>query len=140
MTSEKIKEITLGFLVAVWATLTPIHTILYAVFGLVFADLVAGVLKSLLVKGEKFSSNRLRDTSVKLVPYLLIVLAGFGLDKILGDTGLLFSRAFAVLIGGTEVTSLGENLKEITGLDLGAVIRAKLKPPTPPPPPAPPAP
>lgn len=122
----------LGLLVAGWAVLTPIHTILYVVLGLVFADLVTGVWKSVRLK-QVFTSSRLRDTSVKLVPYLALILAGFGLDKIMGDETLFFARAFAILIGGTEVTSLSENVRDITGLDFAAVIRNKLKPPSPPP-------
>jgi hypothetical protein len=131
---EKLKDLALGAVIAVWAAMAPIHTILCVVFGLVLADMVTGIWKSIRVKGEKFSSARLRDTPVKLVPYLIVILAGFGLDKIVAIDGLFFARAFALLIGGTEATSIGENVRDLTGLDIGAVIRDKLKPKPPAPP------
>ena len=129
MWATKAKEIALGLLATAWAVITPIHIFLYIVIGLVFLDLVTGVWKA--VRLGQFSSHKMRDTPIKLVPYLLVILAGFGLDNIVGDTqGLYFARAFALLIGGTEVTSLAENMRDITGLDFAAIVRDKLKPPT----------
>lgn len=129
---EKIRNYLLAIALAFWVTLEPIHTILYVVFALVLGDLITGIWKSVRLK-QPFTSNRLRDTPVKLVPYLIVILAGFGLDHVVGLEGLFFTRAFSVLIAGTEVISITENMRDITGLDFAAIIREKLKPPAKPP-------
>lgn len=123
----KTKELFLATLATAWIVLEPIHTILYAVFALVLLDFLTGIYRSTFVKKEPFTSRRMRETVVKIVPYLFVLLAGFCVDYVAGVEALFFTRAFALLVMATELQSLGEN----TGFDLVQILRDKLKPPAP---------
>lgn len=121
----KTKEWVLGLCMAVWTVLAPIHSILAAVFALVALDFVAGVYKSVIIDKKPFTSERMRHTVVKLVPYLLVILGGFSVDHIAALDEEWFTRAFAMLVCGVELRSLGEK----TGFNLFDTIRDRLKPP-----------
>lgn len=123
----KTKEVLLSALVTAAAAIAPLKVVLIAVFSLTFIDWVTGVYRSLVVRKEPFTSLKLRDTAVKLVPYLCIVLAGHQLDKVAGfaeNESLYFTRAFALLVMSIEAQSIGEN----TGFDLIRIVREKLSP------------
>jgi hypothetical protein len=125
MKLDSFKELAFTTAAAAFAALAPIRATLATVFTLVFIDWVAGVYRSVVVEKHAFSSQKWRDTAVKLVPYLLIILGGFCVDKVADLEALYFTRAFALLVMSIEIQSLGEN----TGFDLIAIIRAKLAPP-----------
>ncbi len=127
MWKEKAKEILLGALIGFWAVLTPVHTLLYVVGALVFADLATGIAKAWR-KIEPITSRRLRESVGKSLAYFICVLAAFGLDHILEPGSLLCARAVSVLIAGTEVKSIFENMKDLTGVDLWQALVDKLKP------------
>lgn len=124
---DKAKTYIVPLLTMFWAFIEPIHGLMFATGALVFLDFVTGMVKAFRVKGEKISSRRMRETIGKSVLYLIAVLAGFFLDYI---TGLeLAARAIAGVIALVECKSVLENIEEITGLNLWAVVAEKLKPP-----------
>lgn len=125
---DKAKEFAVGLLVALWAVFTPIHSILYVVMSLVLADFITGIYKAKR-KRESITSNRMRHTSGKLIGYVILICAGFGLDHLAGQDSLFFARAFAVLIAGIEIKSLDENLRDVTGVNVWEIIKDRLKPP-----------
>jgi len=125
---EKAKEIAVATTAASLTALAPISGILTAVFGLVFLDWLTGVYRSIVVLKQPFTSVRMRDTAIKLVPYLCIVLGGFCVDHVLHfdvEDKLYFTRSFALLVISIEVQSLGEN----TGFNLTEILRKALSPP-----------
>lgn len=124
----KFKEYVLTGVLASWAMLAPIHTIIYAVLALVGIDLLTGLWKAIRVK-EAVTSRRLRDTIAKLVPYLLALLSGFAADHILGTADPIVTRVVGAGLALIEIKSVGENLAAITGTDLLAAAVDKLKPP-----------
>lgn len=124
---DKIKDITIGLLIAFWAVLTPIHNIMYVVGALVLADFVTGVAKAVRLK-EPITSRRMRATIGKTIAYQLAIMVGFAMDYLAGTEGLVCARAIAVLVGLTETKSLDESLKDITGFSIWEALVSKLKP------------
>ncbi len=125
---SKVKELAIGLVVAFWAVLSPIHTIMYVVGALVLTDFVAGVSKALRLK-QPITSRRMRATIGKTIAYQVAILVGFAMDHLAATEGLVCTRAIAVLVGLTECKSLDESLKDVTGFSIWEALVSKLKPP-----------
>lgn len=127
----RFKDLASMFVLAFWAALAPIHTLLYSVLALVALDLVTGIWKSMWPKDPAqkapVTSRRLRETVAKLGPYFVVLLVGLLVDKAAGTDAIL-SRVASLGLCGIEAKSIAENLKLITGLDLLGSLIEKLKP------------
>lgn len=115
----------LGAIIA--SFLAPISGFIFAVGGLVLADMVFGIWAA-KKRGEAITSNRMRSTISKTLAYQGAIIASFLLDGMIGADSLMVARAVAVLIGSVELKSLAESLKDITGVNIWEAIVEKLKP------------
>ncbi len=113
-------------LLSLWAILAPIHTIIYAVSFLILADAGTGIWKAVKTK-EPVTSRRMRDTVAKMAAYFIALLVGFAIDQVVGDS-MLLARVAAGSICLIEATSVNENLKAATGIDVLSAVIEKLKP------------
>jgi hypothetical protein len=124
MWKHKAKDLFLSLVGGLWVSLAPIHSILAAVFGIVALDFLAGVYRSVVVDRESFRWGRVTETLVKTLPYLFVVLAGFGADHLIGVEGLWLTRTFALMVSSKEIRSIGRN----TGFDLEKAMENRPKP------------
>lgn len=100
--------------------LTPCKPSLLAALGLVFADLLLGVLAA-HKRGERIVSKALRRTVAKLVCYESAIILAFICEQYLA-VGLPLAHIVGGFIGTTELTSCYENLQDITGVEVKTVI------------------
>jgi hypothetical protein len=108
-------------LVAILALLAPIHTLMAAVGFLILADFLTGIAAA-HKRGEPITSKAMARTIYKCLAYQLAVISGFAMESLVPG-GLPIAKLCAGAIGLVEFASLTENVKTLTGVDLGAVLR-----------------
>lgn len=92
----------------------PVAPMIHAVLALCAIDWLTGVWRSKRARRD-FTSYRLRKSVNKILAYILAIIAGFIMDKeLLGNPQYVHS-VVAAYIGFTELTSIYENLSDITG-------------------------
>lgn len=119
----KFGDIGLKLLGLLFVALLPIRSVLVAVFMLVLADFLSGVIASSVEK-SKITSSRMRRTIVKLVAYQAAIIFAFVLEVIM--PGLPIVNTVAGLIGLVEGKSFFENIRRITGIDIWKELISKL--------------
>lgn len=119
-----MKEMALKLLAVVALVLAPIKAIMYSVGALVVADLVTGIAAA-HKRGEKITSQGLKRSVVKTLVYQLAVIIGMVVDNhLIPGIGVL--KVVSGLIAVTEVKSIAENIKVLTGIDVWAALQNKL--------------
>ena len=113
-------------LIVLGAMFRPIQEELYVIIGLVIADFITGVWKSIRVK-SKFSSRKMGNTVGKFGVYFIVLLGAFGFDKWILETGPWLSKGISGFIACVELVSIAENAEQITGLKLKQFIQNFLK-------------
>ena len=108
-----LKLITQGF-VLLLAYFAPIKGLVHAVFFLWLLDWIFGVWRSLIAR-RKITSYRFRKSVTKIVNYLAAIVATWVIEKTFLDTWLPLTKFIAGYIGFTELTSIYENISDITG-------------------------
>lgn len=103
-------------MVAIAALLAPIKAVMLTVGFLVFVDMIFGVVAALKRK-EKFESNKMGRTVIKMLIYQLAIITAFAVESTIIPE-LPVTRIAAAAIGLTEFQSLLENFKSITGVDI----------------------
>lgn len=122
--ADKIVERWLGpFLLAIFAALAPIHSVLLVVGILIIGDLILGIWAA-FKRGEEISSSGLRDTVTKLFVYNMVIVLGFIVQNHLVD--LPFVKVSASLIGIVEIKSVFENASDILGKPIFKEVLKKL--------------
>jgi uncharacterized membrane protein len=98
----------------------PIKGFLLFVVFVVFSDTVTGILAA-KKRGEKITSKGLYRTSQKVVVYFVGIMIFHGASV---TFGLPFQIVYSVsfLISFTELYSISENIKSITGVNLATTI------------------
>jgi len=104
--------------------IAPIKSIMWAVGFLVIVDLITGIWAA-KKRGEKITSNGLRNTASKTLAYLLLVFTSHVVQSILVPE-IPLVKVVSALIGVTEVKSFFENIEHITGLDVWSEVLKKL--------------
>lgn len=104
-------------MVAILAFFEPIAPILYFIIFAVGIDLFSGVCKAIKSK-KKITSWRLRDTVIKLIIYLSLVLIMYGVE-VTCLWGLPLSKFIGTFILFAESISIAENVDEISNHKLG---------------------
>ena len=94
------------------------------IFIFVLADLILGLLAAHTLK-EKFSSAKLKKTVSKTIAYEMAIVLGMLMETHL-NVHLPVVNTISSLIILTEGTSLVENFKTITGIDLWKELLHKL--------------
>lgn len=116
----------LKVMLAAWIIMTPIHTIIFAIGFIVFADLLLGILSAKKRK-EKITSAGLRRTIVKLFLYQVGLILAFVVESYLTLDLFPIVKILACLIGITEISSIFENLNTISGTNMFDKILKSLR-------------
>jgi phage-related holin len=98
----------------------PIKGFLLFTVAVVFADTITGI-KAAKKEGQKISSKGLYRTTEKIVVYFVAILIFEGAKNTF-DISLSITYMVAMMISGTELFSVAENIKRITGVELGTLI------------------
>lgn len=115
----------LSFLLFFAAFLAPIQAVGLAIGFLVFSDLATGVWAS-LKEGKRFSSDRLGRSVTKLMVYCTSLVVGLVAQKYVFEDAIPIVKVVAGMLAGVELTSIGENLTRISGIDFRAVFKRVL--------------
>jgi len=95
------------------------HFLIFTIF-VVFADTVTGIIAA-KKRGEKITSKGLYRTSQKVVVYFCGIMIFHGAGITFGlPSQIVYSVSF--LIAFTELYSISENIKSITGVNLATTI------------------
>jgi uncharacterized membrane protein len=98
----------------------PIKGFLLFTVAVVFADTITGI-KAARKEGQKISSKGLYRTTEKIVVYFVAILIFEGAKNTF-DIPFPITYMVAMMISGTELFSVAENIKRITGVELGTLI------------------
>jgi uncharacterized membrane protein len=95
------------------------HFLIFTIF-VVFSDTVTGIIAA-KKRGEKITSKGLYRTSQKVVVYFCGIMIFHGASTTFGlPSQIVYSVSF--LIAFTELYSVSENIKSITGVNIGTII------------------
>jgi fumarate reductase subunit D len=112
-------------LIAYFAAIAPIHTILTVVGLLIFGDLILGVWAA-QKRGEIITSARLRDTVSKMFIYHVVIALGFAVEAHILNEFIPIVKMSASVIGIVELKSIYENSGSILGKPLFKDLISKL--------------
>ena len=95
------------------------HFLIFTIF-VVFADTVTGIIAA-KKRNEPITSKGLYRTSQKVVVYLVGIMIFHGASVTFGlPSQIVYSVSF--LISFTELYSISENIKSITGVNIGTLV------------------
>jgi len=104
----------------IFSFLLPIkHFLIFTIF-VVFADTVTGI-KAARKEEQKISSKGLYRTTEKIVVYFVAILIFEGAKNTF-SIPFPITYMVAMMISATELFSVAENIKRITGVELGTLI------------------
>ena len=98
----------------------PIKGFLLFTVAVVFADTITGI-KAARKEGQKISSKGLYRTTEKIVVYFVAILIFEGAKNTF-SIPFPITYMVAMIISCTELFSIAENVKRITGVELGTLI------------------
>jgi len=108
---------TSGF---IFSFFLPIKNFLLFSVAVVIADTITGI-KAARKEGQKITSKGLYRTTEKIVVYFVSIMI-FESAKNTFSIPIPITYMVASMIAGTELFSIAENVKRITGVNLGTVI------------------
>jgi uncharacterized membrane protein len=95
------------------------HFLIFTIF-VVFADTVTGIMAA-RKRNEPITSKGLYRTSQKVVVYFVGIMIFHGASVTFGlPSQIVYSVSF--LISFTELYSISENIKSITGVNIGTLV------------------
>jgi uncharacterized membrane protein len=95
------------------------HFLIFTIF-VVFADTVTGIMAA-RKRNESITSKGLYRTSQKVVVYFVGIMIFHGASVTFGlPSQIVYSVSF--LISFTELYSISENIKSITGVNIGTLV------------------
>jgi hypothetical protein len=109
--------LTTGF---IFSFFVPIKGFLLFTVAVVFADTITGI-KAAKKEGQRISSKGLYRTTEKIVVYFVAILIFEGAKNTF-NIPFPITYAVAMMISGTELFSVAENIKRITSVELGTLI------------------
>ena len=121
-----MREWTQNLLLALVAVFAPVQSMLLAVGALIAIDFVTGVWRA-VKQHEPITSTGFRRSIAKMVAYQLAVISAFVLERYMLADALPAAKIVASVVGITEVKSIFENLRLITGIDLWAQVLTKIQ-------------
>jgi phage-related holin len=111
--------------IAVVMVFAPIKSVLLTALVLVLADLISGVLAS-RKRGEQITSAGFQRTVIKLSVYMAAIMLAFLTETYLTGATVAVCKIVSSFVGLTEITSIIENLNELSGGSLLKALIAKL--------------
>lgn len=118
--------ITLGkyLMITLWSLFAPIHATLGIVLLLISIDFITGIIAAKR-RGEPLTSTGIKRTVLKIFIFEIALMLGFIAEKFIPG-----SLPFTNLVGGfislTEMTSIVENMNELSGNSLLQALVNKL--------------
>jgi hypothetical protein len=112
-----IYSLTAGF---IFSFFVPIKGFLLFTVAVVFADTITGI-KAAKKEGQKISSKGLYRTTEKIIVYFVAILIFEGAKNTF-SIPFPITYMVAMMISATELFSVAENIKRITGVELGTLI------------------
>ncbi len=113
-----------SILLAIISYFEPIHMMLGVVIFAVFTDTLTGILASLKQK-RKITSWRLRDTVIKLLTYILLIMLMYALDTECLYSFIPLQNIISGFIIFAEAVSIAENTDIISNKKLGLATFVK---------------
>jgi hypothetical protein len=104
----------------IFSFFVPIKGFLLFVIAVTFADMVTGI-KAARKKGQKINSRGLYRTSEKIAVYFVGIMIFEGAKNTF-SLPVPITYMVAFLIATVELYSISENIKRITGVNLGVLI------------------
>lgn len=95
--------------------LAPIHDTLFFVGMISVADFITGIMKS--HKAQKISSRKMINKVYAVVGYFIGIIIAHTLEGYFGNA-IPMVKAVVAIIALTEIQSVRENIKEISGTDI----------------------
>jgi hypothetical protein len=109
--------LTTGF---IFSFIFPIKHFLLFTVAVVLADTITGI-KAAKKEGQRITSKGLYRTTEKIVVYFVSIMIFEGAKNTF-SIPMPITYMVASMIAGTELFSIAENVKRITGVNLGTVI------------------
>ena len=109
--------LTTGF---IFSFIFPIKHFLLFTVAVVLADTITGI-KAARKEGQTITSKGLYRTTEKIVVYFVSIMIFEGAKNTF-SIPIPITYMVASIIAGTELFSIAENVKRITGVNLGTVI------------------
>ena len=104
----------------IFSFFVPIKGFLLFVIAVTFADMVTGI-KAARKEGQKISSKGMYRTVEKIVTYYVGIMIFEGAKNTF-SLPVPITYMVAFLIAAVELTSISENIKRITGVNLATLI------------------
>ena len=104
----------------IFSFFVPIKGFLLFVIAVTFADMVTGI-KAARKEGQKINSRGLYRTSEKIAVYFVGIMIFEGAKNTF-SLPVPITYMVAFLIAAVELTSISENIKRITGVNLATLI------------------
>jgi phage-related holin len=101
---------------AITTLLTPLYPTLWLVGFISIVDFLTGVMGA-KSKGEEITSNRMIRKFYSVIAYFLGILIAHVIGGYYGDADFMV-KAVVAIIAVTEIQSVRENIKNITGVDI----------------------
>jgi phage-related holin len=120
-----IKDWLIGAALSIVASLAPAKELFAVALGLIFIDLVTGVLKA-RKEGKKIHSAGFRRTVSKFCIYMTAIAVGYWIESIMLKGFLPVSNIAAGLISLVEGKSIFENLDVLNGQPIFKSLVKKL--------------
>jgi phage-related holin len=120
-----IKDYLIGLCISIVASLAPAKELFAVALGLIFIDLITGILAA-RKKGEKINSAGFSRTVSKFCLYMTAIAVGFWIESIMLKGFLPVSNIAAGLISLVEGKSIYENLDVLNGSPIFKSLIKKL--------------
>lgn len=108
-------------ILSLWAVFAPVQAIMGVTGGLIFVDLVTGIMAA-HKKGEEITSKGISRTVAKIVLYELALATSFLVHQYMTGDLLPADKLVAGLIGLVELKSIMENINVANGTPVFAAI------------------
>lgn len=125
MSLEKVGNYAHIMIMALLTLFAPIKAMMIATGALVVADFILGLVAALKRK-ESISSAGIRRTVTKMFVFQALLVLGFVVETYLTGDSVPVIKISSAFIGLTELTSILENLNEISGGNLLKALISKL--------------
>lgn len=120
-----MKDYLIATAISIVASLAPAKELFAVALGLIFIDLITGILAA-RKKGEKIKSAGIRRTVSKFCIYMTAIAVGYWIESIMLKGFLPVSNIAAGLISLVEGKSIYENLDILNGQPLFKSLIKKL--------------
>lgn len=120
-------DFALKALIAAFFYFSPIHALILLITLFVFVDMFFGIWAAAVEDKDVCLKTSFKKSGKKLVVYVLLIAAGYGLEDVVFKGAASISLIFGSYIASTELVSIAVNGGRVLGTDLGSKIKKLLK-------------